>query len=104
MGEYPDNWDEIAKEIKDQAEWCCEHCHHPHDPSTGHTLTVHHLDGNKSHCDYVNLVALCQRCHLRIQARYFPGQTFLFEAPQWAIKRNLAQEKQETRSNQNANE
>ena len=32
-------------------------------------LTVHHLDGNKWNCELWNLAVLCQRCHLRIQAR-----------------------------------
>jgi hypothetical protein len=32
-------------------------------------LTVHHLDGNKWNCELWNLAALCQRCHLRIQAK-----------------------------------
>lgn len=30
-------------------------------------LTVHHLDGDKANCRWWNLVALCQRCHLRVQ-------------------------------------
>lgn len=47
--DYPANWPEIAKQIKDESGWCCEHCHHPHDPVTGYCLTVHHLDGNKAH-------------------------------------------------------
>ena len=61
---YPPNWDEIAKTIKDQADWHCENCYHPHDPPNGYMLGVHHLDGNKANCTYENLVALCQRCHL----------------------------------------
>lgn len=32
-------------------------------------LTVHHLDGDKWNLEWWNLAALCQRCHLRIQAR-----------------------------------
>ena len=90
MSEYPADWAEIARRIKDAAKWECEDCHHPHDVETGHVLTVHHLDGDKGNCRYNNLVALCQRCHLRIQARYFPGQKWLYNAPEWAKKRNLA--------------
>ncbi|MBP9889312.1 MAG: hypothetical protein KBF93_23660 [Leptospiraceae bacterium] len=33
-------------------------------------LTVAHLDHNPSNCDYSNLRALCQRCHLRYDAKH----------------------------------
>lgn len=89
MNEYPDNWVEIAGEIKRKAGWRCEHCDRGHNPLLGYTLTVHHLDGDKANCVYENLVALCQRCHLRIQARYFPGQGWLFDVPKWAKRRGL---------------
>jgi hypothetical protein len=74
MSDYPPNWKEISTRIKNAANWHCEHCGHPHDPATNHILTVHHLDGDKANCTNANLVALCQRCHLHIQARYIPGQ------------------------------
>ena len=32
----------------------------------GHVLTVHHLDMNPSNCEWWNLAALCQQCHLKI--------------------------------------
>ncbi len=32
-------------------------------------LTVHHLDGSKANCEWWNLVALDQRCHLLIQGK-----------------------------------
>jgi 5-methylcytosine-specific restriction endonuclease McrA len=86
---YPPNWNEIATAVKDAAGWCCEHCHAKHDPTTGYTLTVHHLNGIKSDCSPANLVALCQRCHLRIQQQYHPLQMFLFEPPAWAKQREL---------------
>jgi len=88
MSEYPENWPEIAQDIKDRAGWRCEHCRRPHDPQTGYTLTVHHLDGDKANCAYSNLVALCQRCHLRIQASYMPGQ-LSFIRYEWMEKRGL---------------
>ena len=72
--DYPDHWDAIALAAKCRARWCCEHCGHYHSPATGHTLTVHHLDGDKRNCTPENLVALCQRCHLTLQALYRPGQ------------------------------
>lgn len=71
---YPANWPEIAQEVKNYAGWRCENCDHPHQVETGYCLTVHHLDGDKSNCRPKNLVALCQRCHLRVQAAYMPGQ------------------------------
>lgn len=77
MNDYPENWPEIAAAIKTAAGWRCEHCNHEHDPEHGYTLTVHHLDGDKANVDGTNLVALCQRCHLHVQARYHPGQMAL---------------------------
>lgn len=89
MNDYPPNWNDIALDIKNKAGWRCEHCHHKHDPETGHTLTVHHLDGDKANCDDANLVALCQKCHLHIQATYYPGMQMLIEPFPWAVKRGL---------------
>ena len=77
MTTYPDNWPEIATEIKDRSAWTCERCNHPHDVPSGHVLTVHHLDGNKSNCADWNLAALCQRCHLKIQGRVKMHQLFM---------------------------
>lgn len=89
MGGYPVNWPAIAAEIKEQANWHCEHCGHPHDPATYHTLTVHHLNMVKADCRFENLVALCQCCHLHIQARYVPGQMWITGKPKWAEIRGL---------------
>ena len=91
MGDYPDDWDEIARAIKDLVGWNCEHCGHGHEVATGYVLTVHHLYDDKSDCSYKNLVALCQRCHLSIQSWYVPGQQMLpgIEVPEWMVKRGL---------------
>lgn len=78
-GHYPSDWKEIAERIKAAAGWCCERCKHRNEAATGHVLTVHHLDGNKSNCADWNLAALCQRCHLKIQGRVKMNQHF-FEA------------------------
>lgn len=84
---YPKNWDEIAARIKELAGWLCERCGSP--STEGKILTVHHLDGDtKNNTDY-NLVALCQGCHLHVQAKYIPGQMFLLERPPWAVRRSL---------------
>jgi hypothetical protein len=86
-GSYPPDWPEIAERIKRAARWRCENCDHKHDPHAGYTLTVHHLDGDKSNCHWRNLVALCQRCHLHIQGIWRPGQLWLIDPPYWAVWR-----------------
>ena len=76
-GDYPKDWPIIATRIKTLARWCCERCGvesmpdfpDEHKLPDGTMLTVHHLDGNKWNCEQWNLAALCQRCHLRIQAK-----------------------------------
>lgn len=68
-GTYPVNWPAIAQQVKDDAGWCCVRCGHLHDIDAGYMLTVHHLDLNPANCVWWNLLALCQRCHLSIQAR-----------------------------------
>lgn len=79
VDDYPDDWPKIAARIKEAAGWRCERCKHPHDLPSGHVLTVHHLDGQKSNCADWNLAALCQRCHLSIQGRVKMDQLFFTE-------------------------
>jgi len=90
-GVYPDDWDEIALRIKRRHSWKCERCGHQHEPESGYTLTVHHLVPDKSLCEAWNLAALCQRCHLSIQAHVKMYQeTFdFFETSEW-FKPHLA--------------
>jgi hypothetical protein len=76
-GRYPDDWPEIARSVKGAAGWRCVRCGHPHDPATGHTLTVHHADIDPSNCRWWNLLALCQRCHLRVQAKVYLDRPWL---------------------------
>lgn len=87
MNEYPDNWKDIAAQVKANANNCCEACGHPHDPTSGHTLTVHHLDNDKANCEGWNLAALCQQCHLRYQGRLNLSQLFFKFMPEdyWLI-------------------
>jgi len=61
----------MSKQVKALAGWCCERCgvRNNEDEPDGTMLTVHHLDGNKWNCEWWNLAALCQQCHLRIQSR-----------------------------------
>ena len=70
-GRYPPEWVDVARKIKEMNNWKCERCgvRNNEDEPDGTMLTVHHLDGNKFNLEYWNLAALCQRCHLRVQAR-----------------------------------
>lgn len=82
-GEYPYDWDLIALGVKNEADWRCVRCDHEHDIESFHILTVHHWDGNKRNCAWWNLIPLCQRCHLSVQARVDPNQPFMFEHTEW---------------------
>ena len=84
-GAYPLNWAEISRAVKDEAEWKCVRCGHPHDRESGHVLTVHHLDGHKDNCAWYNLAALCQKCHLRIQAKVIMEREWMFEHSTWFL-------------------
>lgn len=88
MNDYPKNWKAIAKRIKDAVNWRCERCDHPNDLESGHVLTVHHLDGDKANCEDWNLAALCQRCHLHIQAKVVFHQDYYFPHTPW-MKRHV---------------
>jgi hypothetical protein len=71
---YPANWNEISQRIRERERNRCLFCgaenHKPH-PDTGKivVLTVAHLDHTEQNCSDENLAALCQRCHLRYDAR-----------------------------------
>lgn len=82
-GEYPPTWPETARSVKDAADWKCIRCGHAHEPTTGYSLTVHHLDGDKANSQWWNLLPLCQRCHLTIQGRVIPERPWLFEHTAW---------------------
>lgn len=48
-------------------------------------LTVHHADLNKSNCHWRNLMALCQACHLSVQARVNLDRPWVMvEHSEWA--------------------
>ena len=82
-GEYPDNWNEISKAVKEAAGNRCIRCEHIHDVEAGYMLTVHHVDLNKSNCEWWNLAALCQRCHLHIQGKLIIERPYMFEHSEW---------------------
>ena len=90
--EYPKNWKWISRQIISDAGNRCELCYAPngkliirwkkdtypwrlYNPGsdaegevkvTKVVLTVHHIDSDKSNSDKLNLISLCQRCHLRL--------------------------------------
>lgn len=64
--QYPDNWLHIAREVKSRADWQCELCGLDHGP-VPQVLTVHHIDYDPKNSSLKNLIALCQRCHLKVQ-------------------------------------
>lgn len=84
QGTYPPDWDEIGDRVRAEAGGICIKCGHDHDPKAGYALTVHHFDGNKSNCEWWNLMALCQRCHLRVQGRVNPEIPYFLEHDEWA--------------------
>ena len=100
-GEYPDDWREIADRVKAAAGQRCVRCLHPAerpgapvpcDAKCQHPrnekqrmLTVHHLDGDKTNCRWWNLLALCQVCHLSVQARVIPERPYLFQHSLWFV-------------------
>lgn len=81
--EYPSNWNFIAHQVKEEAGWKCVRCGHPHDYKSGHVLTVHHLDLDPQNCEWWNIPALCQKCHLHIQAKVFMEQPYFLEHSEW---------------------
>ena len=74
---YPKNWPEISKQVKDAAGWRCQNpeCGLQFDIGNNVlilqgkliTYTVHHKDGNPFNCQPENLIALCSPCHCRVQ-------------------------------------
>lgn len=73
---YPPNWSEIAKAVKENANWICQDCdlqclrpgqgkHLTRGLKAKLTLTVHHQDYCPENNQPSNLIALCSRCHLK---------------------------------------
>jgi 5-methylcytosine-specific restriction endonuclease McrA len=97
---YPDNWEAIALQVKESANWVCQNCGRQcrkpgeslyefidrivggnwrdncelcsqiGDHSQRWTLTVAHLDQNPSNNAPSNLKALCSGCHLKHDAPF----------------------------------
>lgn len=70
---YPVDWEQIARTVKDAADWQCQQCgqqcRRPGEPFDTHrrTLTVAHWEHDLD-ADAVFVVALCAPCHLRHDA------------------------------------
>lgn len=85
-GEYipPKERKALHNSVRAEAGEKCVRCGHPDDYASGHVLTVHHFDGNKANNAWWNLMALCQRCHLRVQGRVNPNLPYFLEHSAWA--------------------
>lgn len=72
---YPPNWKtEIRPAILERANNCCEHCgveNYSIRDGKKIVLTIAHLDHDEENWNvsYDRLAALCQRCHLRYDAK-----------------------------------
>lgn len=69
--DYPENWKWLSKQIIKREGNRCYFCRSKNGGKQIITkskvvLTVHHIDGNKQNSETLNLIALCQRCHLRL--------------------------------------
>ena len=103
MSSYPENWADIATEIKQLVGYHCDRCglkclppahsYRHLDLSLRRRLSaqVHHIDGNPSHNDRSNLVCLCSGCHLRMhrhRPQPTPGQLSLkLKLPKVKVRR-----------------
>lgn len=100
-GEYAPERPEIHDRVRAEAGERCVRCAHPNEtpsqraecdercthPQNGklRILTVHHLDGDKGNNRWWNLLALCQVCHLQVQARVIPERPWLFDHSPWFV-------------------
>ena len=72
---YPNNWKTIRAKIMKRADGRCELCnaenYKPHWKTGSRViLTVAHIDQDTLNNKDYNLLALCQRCHLKIDLPY----------------------------------
>lgn len=65
LNDYPDNWNEISKNVKRRAGYRCEQsfCRVELTGRYNQYLHVHHIDGQKNNNKMHNLKVLCIRCH-----------------------------------------
>ena len=65
INEYPQNWEEISRELKKQLGYRCQEygCTIQLSHSDSKFLHVHHKNSLKNDCSPENLICLCIRCH-----------------------------------------
>ena len=68
---YPDNWKRISFLVRKRADWRCEMCGAEAGLPNPRTrskvvLTVHHINGDPTDNRRLNLIALCQEHHNRL--------------------------------------
>ncbi|MBO3461564.1 HNH endonuclease [Aetokthonos hydrillicola Thurmond2011] len=78
---YADNWQDIARQVKESAGWKCQHCgqqclrpgEKPKQMTRAEwtmlTLSVHHSNFTPEDNRRENLIPLCSPCHIKIHAR-----------------------------------
>ena len=81
---YAVDGQETRRAARERAGNKCIRCGHPNCRETGHVLTTHHFDVDKSNDQWWNLMALCQRCHLRVQGKVDPNIPYFLEHSEWA--------------------
>lgn len=81
-GKYADNGKEVRRAAREAAGNKCIRCASP--SVKGRILTTHHFDGDKANDEWWNLMALCQVCHLQVQAKVDPEIPYFFEHSAWA--------------------
>ena len=62
QGNYPENWNEISKQKREENDWKCSCCNVSCKESKN-LLHTHHIDGNPGHIDGKNLKVICKLCH-----------------------------------------
>lgn len=70
---YPKNWQEIRAKVLKRAGNSCELCpainYKPHWKTKSKViLTIHHVNFDTNDNRMCNLLALCQRCHIKLDA------------------------------------
>ena len=69
---YPSDWKLISLEVRGDRNYSCEGCGQ-YGSRPGNPLTVHHIDFNPANNIKANLLLLCAKCHLKVQAKVYPS-------------------------------
>lgn len=62
INQYPKNWSILSTKYREHMKWKCEKCGNDFSENKSR-LDTHHINGDKSNCNYYNLKALCKMCH-----------------------------------------